>query len=60
MLIIEYKYILDSESHYQLNIVKDKKMSWRIQPKNVIIFNLRIGYLNKRFTATDVSQNPLD
>ena len=57
---MEYKYVFNSESYYQLNMIKDKKISWKTQPKNIIIFNLKIGYSNKRFTTTNINQNPLD
>ena len=60
MFTIEYEYIFDSESYYQLNTVKNKKESWKLQPKKITTFNLRIGNLNKRFTATDTNCNLSD
>ena len=52
---MEYKYVLDSEPRYQLNIIKDKKISWKTQLKNIIIFNLRNGHLNKKFIIIDIN-----
>ena len=52
--------IFDSEFCHQLNTIKNEEMSWKIQPKNMIIFNLRIGHLNKRFIVTDISRSLLD
>ena len=60
MFTMECKYVLDSESRYQLNTIKDKRMSWKTQPKNMIIFNPRNGYLNKRSITIDTSQSLLD
>ena len=57
---MKYEYVFDSGPRHQLNMIKDKKMSYKTQLKKVIIFNLKIGRLNKRSTATDISQNPLD
>ena len=57
---MEYKCILDSEPHHQLNTIKDKRMSWKIQSKNIIIFNPKIEHLNRKFTAINISRSPLD
>ena len=43
---MKYKYMFDSEPHYQLNIVKDEERSWKSQPKKIIIFNSTTEHQN--------------
>ena len=55
IFIMKYKYVLDSESHHQLNTIKNKRTSWRTQPKNVTIFNPKIEHSNKRSTIININ-----
>ena len=55
MFTIKCKYILNLESRYQLNMIKDKRISWKTQSKNVTIFNLKTEYSNKRFIVIDIN-----
>ena len=53
---IECECMLNSKPRHQLNIIKDERISWKSQPKKIIIFNLNLRHQKHGSTTIDTDQ----